>query len=511
MMHRWLGVTQICAACALVWTGCGDSGDDGADMSSGATTSGDTSGAGADAGVTSGGDAGMTSAGDTSDAGTTGGDDGGTTEVEPLGRCEYINPFSQGDECKQYTGAGWTEAAAAEDCADVLPGVSGALVMGERCGYDALLGTCRGGDPATDAYEILSEGSDDSLCGPAEVGCNLLGGGEFEPGNTCEGGGSTGDPTQGGVFTPPFQECVEPLAGEPAGDGPDGTVCTQQAISGATEPGRRFADYGRCDVVLTQRPYYPVPPEKPAAGEGDPRLEDEAYMGELAWVTSQIESTACVCCHSEQTAPNGPSNWYIDAGALWIDTMADSGVAMMAGLADSTSFGAFPPEENNGFDRETTGQPTTDIERMRAFFVNELARRGAPTDPADYEPFGGPLYDQLVFEPPRCDSQGVTDEGGVYWTGGEARYVYVLEVGAANPGVPPNLDLPEGTLWRLDVLPEGAPIARGFAYGEVPEGAVQRWPGEGKPAELEPGTDYYLYVMRDIGLPVTRCVFTYGE
>ena len=45
--------------------------------------------------------------------------------------------------------------------------------------------------------------------------------------------------------------CSEPLAGD-VGDGPDGQVCTNVAISGCTEPGKRFAEYGDCDVVRTR-------------------------------------------------------------------------------------------------------------------------------------------------------------------------------------------------------------------------------------------------------------------
>ena len=32
-------------------------------------------------------------------------------------KCEFKNSYSQEDECKQYVGAGWTEARVLEDCA----------------------------------------------------------------------------------------------------------------------------------------------------------------------------------------------------------------------------------------------------------------------------------------------------------------------------------------------------------------------------------------------------------
>ena len=62
----------------------------------------------------------------------------------------------------------------------------------------------------------------------------------------------------GGIFIQPRLVCSPPVAGDApaAGD----SVCTYTAISACTEPGRDFADYGRCDIVRTQRPYSAQPP-----------------------------------------------------------------------------------------------------------------------------------------------------------------------------------------------------------------------------------------------------------
>ena len=111
---------------------------------------------------------------------------------------------------------------------------------------------------------------------------------------------------------------------------------------------------------------------------------------------------------------------------------------------------------------------------MVAFFEGELARRGITRqDLADARPFGGPLYDQLIYEPAACpDSVSITEDGTLNWVGGRARYVYVLEEGSTSPVVPPNLDLPEGTLWRLDVAPESDPVASGLRYGDGAPGNV---------------------------------------
>lgn len=423
------------------------------------------------------------------------------------GRCEYTNPFSQGAECKEYSGATWTLEAATADCGQVLPGTAGTFVESERCTFPSVLGACAVGDPAADGYVLLSAGDDPSACEGTRFGCETFLGGTFNPSSLCGEGGGPTEPVADG-FIPPFETCREPLDGEPAGQS-DGLVCTQNAIQGCTEEGRAYEDYADCSVVRSQRPYYAVPvtPDTPS---DDARLTDPAFQREFAWVNEQIEATACVCCHSADAAPDGASIWDIRSQGIWIDTISDNGLAMLAGLADSRSFGAFEPEDNNGFSRDITGVPTTDPDRMRAFLIGELRRRGVDVERGEFAPFGGPLYDQLMFEPGRCeDGVGVGPDGMVRWNG-EARYVYVLEAGSQNPGVPPNLDLPDGTIWRIDASP-GAPRLGGeLAYGAVPEGAEQAFPEVGSAPALTPGGDYYLYVLYDVALPVTRCVFTYG-
>jgi hypothetical protein len=85
----------------------------------------------------------------------------------------------------------------------------------------------------------------------------------------------------------------------------------------------------------------------------------------------------------------------------------------------------------------------------------------------------------------------------------------VLEAEAASPTVPPNLDLPEGTLWRIDVPGEdGTPLEPGTVrYGELPYGVAQRTPEAGPPSALVSGRTYYLYVTADVVIPITRCLF----
>ena len=449
-----------------------------------------------------------TSDADTSDASGPSADAG----VAGVGRCVYVNPFSRGDECKAYTGAGWTAEAAAADCAAVLPRTAGTFEAGQACGFEAELGRCAVEAAGELGYAFVSAGEDASRCALARTGCETFSGGTFTADARCdapacaEPGPSTGTP-----FHPLTLDCRPALPGEPPGNGPDGQVCTPVIISGCTEAGRRFEDYGSCEAVLTQRPYSAF--ELPAtATPDDPRLADDAYVAELAWMRTQVEACACTCCHTGTASRDGASGWNTESGPLWIDTIPDSGLAMLAGLVDSVAFGAVDPSQNNGFDRLTTGMPTTDVPRLQRFLEAEFARRGfAPADAEQYPPFGGPLVAQADFEPQACpEGVGVDAEGHVRWSSGGARYVYVLSETAANPGVPPNRDVPEGTVWLLAVPHTEAPIGcTDLRFGETLAGAVRRVPAEGEPAPaLTAGQRYQLQVLADVGVPLTRCVFT---
>ncbi len=428
------------------------------------------------------------------------------------GSCSYTNLFSKGQECKSYTDAAWTAASAAQDCQNAMGG-PGTFVAGTGCAFAHLLGTCTVQKPGEPAYLILSEGSDTAQCANGKLGCETFAGGAFAPGNTCAG---TVDPGTGGgagygstPFIQPYNVCKDALPGEPAGQGPGGKVCTNVLISGCTEAGRHFEDYGSCADVLTQRPYWAAPP----AGKtdpADPRLKDAAFMADLAWSKAQIAASACVCCHTAKLAPKGASNWSIDGDGIWLDGVKDSGIAMMAGLADSTQLGAYPAKDNNGFDRTTLGIPTTDIPRMQQFLLAEWTRRGhTPAEGKQYAPFGGPLVSQSTFQPDPCAAgEGIAADGKVSWLGGDARYVYVLAKNAKNPGVPPNLDLPDGTVWQVNVPSSQPAVASGIAYGQVSGDMQQRVSSSGPALALVKGQTYYLYVLQDIGFPASRCLFT---
>jgi hypothetical protein len=430
--------------------------------------------------------------------------------AEPLASCQYINGFSGQDECKEYLGSAWTPEAIAENCSVPVPGSDPGFVLeGVGCEKNPIRGQCFVDAGTVESLTIVFPSLPGEDCDGLSVGC-FFAGGEWAPAAECGGV----DPVEGSfepqVFVPFEQVCVDPLPGDPLGRGPKGQVCTWEGISAATEPGRSYSDYASCEPVLTQRPYYAAP-TVPETAEDDPRYSDPDWQEEFAWATEQIDATACVCCHKEAASPEaGPSNWFIDSPGIWTDAFSNDGLAAMAGWIDSTAFGAFKAEDNNGFGRTHTAVPTTDTKRMALFFIGELERRGlSQQDFAEATPFGGPLYDQMIYEPSTCsDGLGVDADGRVHWAGGAARYVYVLEADSDSPGVPPNRDLPFGTVWKLDAASLDDNFDSGLRFGEVPEGGQQAWPESGLAAPvLESGSPYYLYVLMDVAAPLTRCLF----
>lgn len=426
-----------------------------------------------------------------------------------VGSCVYTNPFSGAEECKLYVGSTFDAATAAKDCEAYVLGAPGTFTEGGACDYEAYLGTCTVAADTEYEYVLVSPGEDSSACASSKMGCETFAQGTFNPGPTCDGvvnggGGATG----GSVFEQPYQTCRDPLAGEPAGQSAGGKVCTWTMISASTEEGRHYEDYASCEDVLTQRPYYaaPVAGTTPA---NDPRLSDSAFLAEVQWAREQVEASACVCCHSDRVAPKGPSQWFVEADGIWLDSISDNGLAMMAGLADSSAFGAYAPEDNNGFDRTVLGVPTKDNDRMRALLTAEWERRGYTlADAQSIPPFGGPLVSQRDYQPGACgDGEGQDALGKLVWSGGPARYLYILDAGSANPGVPPNLDIPSGTRWFADVPSAEAPFASGVAYGQL-AGKMRKRAPAAEPAALVSGQSYTLYVLADIAVPLARCVFT---
>ena len=432
-----------------------------------------------------------------------------------VGKCSYVNLFSQLSECKLYSGNVWTEADAEADC-QAGNGTSappfGTWSTDSECVVSPTLGSCPVVPPDGREYVVEIGGDDRRDCTATAHACTAFLRGTFVASDNCPGYSQppqspmSDDPAAATIFQWPTQTCVPALPGEPVG-ATNGEVCTWNLISGSTEEGRSYADYGSCEIVYTNRPYYPLGAwEEPPAQ--DPRYEDPVWLAESEWVASQVRSSACSCCHSD-AASLGSSRWSIDAGPGWVDTMSEEGLALFAGHTDSSTLGAFDPADNNGFDRVNSAMPTTDVPRMLAFFQSELDHRGVTDAYIQSLPdIGGPLILQRDFVPEACGvGEGMDIYGNLIWNGGDARYLYVLLPGSANPGLPPNLDLPDGTVWRADVLYDVAAFPSGVAHGVLPAGALQRYPESGAPAALVSGQQYYLYVLRDVVLPLARCLF----
>ena len=433
-------------------------------------------------------------------------------EARPaVGACYYVNPFSSNEECKLYSGAAWTPQSATDDCLEGPLGAPGELVEESACDLESALGSCLVTPDDGLDYVLSIGGEEVRQCSAGAMACTAFAGGVFEAGESCRGyetSPMSTDSAASTVFQWPTRTCKPALEGEPPGQ-TDGEVCTWNLISGSTEEGRRYVDYGDCSVVHTNRPYYPLPPWQ-VPPVSDPRLEDASWLREAKWVKSQVRSSACVCCHSEDAAPRGPSRWSVDAGPLWVDTMSDEAIVLFAGHTDSSVLGAFDPADNNGFNREESAMPTTDVDRMLGFFLGEIERRGiGEAYIRDLPDVGGPLLRQQAYTPEACEEgEGIDAEGRLIWKGGAARYLYVLEASAENPGLPPNMDMPDGVLWRADVLHSSSAFEPAVVYGQLPDGALQRFPERDAPQELIRGAQYYLHVLRDVAIPIARCLFT---
>lgn len=426
-----------------------------------------------------------------------------------IGSCAYTGPFSKLPECKDYVGA-WKVEDAAKDCADNR----GTFESGVLCSPSAFLGACLiATKPEQTRTYIATDNT--AKCASARSGCETFGGGYWDPAPIC-GGANEEIVVLEGAFREPQRKCFAPGPGEAPGHSDGGLICVWESIHGATEEGRSFRQDAVCDNSRSGRPYYPKDPDA-RFGEADPRRSDPTYLAEEAWVRSQINTASCVCCHST-AAPDGLASIFdIDREGSLANQLTDRGVAQGAGVVNSIPLGAFPAAVNNGFSKSDLVHPddsvflTTDRARMKAFWQRELDHRGLTAANFVGVPDGfGPLSAQLYYQPKPCEgSEGIAADGTITWGNGRARYVYVLPATSRSPTVYPNLDLPEGTLWRLEVPPEGSPLTSGSVrYGVVREGTRQHFPVAGAPATLESGKQYYLYVSADQMVPITRCLIT---
>ncbi|MEM9490309.1 MAG: hypothetical protein AAGC55_14280 [Myxococcota bacterium] len=322
-------------------------------------------------------------------------------------------------------------------------------------------------------------------------------------------------------FWPVEQECVpaSSVANLPESailsTDEDGTMqlCVWNSFNGTAPEGMRFNEVASCATPLTHGPSWFTQPTQLYTSD-DALLEDEAYVAELNWVQSQIESSGCGCCHASALGSGNTSGFDVSAPAVWTDTMSNARLAMAAGMfEDHLLFGLFPPEMNHGFDRQQTIFPSTDPARMKAFFTSEFERRNGNDDDLAH---GQDQFDRQfgrLFDPPRdCMSsiEGIED-GRILWDGQPVRQIYVQEEGSNSPGFPPNLDRPAGTVWALYVDPDSQPLEAGtVAIGEVPVGTRQMIPEDGTAPALVSGQTYRLYAAPDImRASALNCTFVY--
>jgi len=301
------------------------------------------------------------------------------------------------------------------------------------------------------------------------------------------------------------------------------TLCFWENAQGCMPAGVGYTEYTSCDIAMTTSArFFKFPGYK---FESDITLLDQPeYEQEADWARDQIRSCGCLCCHdAEQGAEQGFATAFdIGADGIWTDTMTDFGLLTAAGVIDTELLGGtFDPTTNHGFNRVKSIFPSDDEDRMTAFFLKEVERRGLSSEEIqaliDSVPnrFSG-LYVNYTEETEPCGpGYGIDDAGIIHWGGsGKARYVYIMEAEARNVGDPPGLDSPEGILWRMDTRSEAEPFESGTVmYGIPPEeGAFTRVPETGEAPDLIEGTTYKMFILKDFGpLRLANCSFIYGE
>jgi len=288
------------------------------------------------------------------------------------------------------------------------------------------------------------------------------------------------------------------------GENGEEQVCVWENTTGHAPEGMTFTDVADCSKVFTQAPSWFVEPSQVYASDSSV-LEDDEYAAESGWVADQIRGSGCACCHASSVGSGHTSGFDVDAPQVWTDSFEDYQLAMISGIFDEHRyFGILPSSENHGFSREETMFPTTDPQRMRAFFLSELERRNATQAEFDEaERVLQSFFSRLFEEPTECVAPwtGIED-GTIIWNSdGGVRQLYLLKEDAVTPGFPPTEDMPVGTVWALYVKPDASPIVSGqVGIGDTPEGTEQVVPVDGVSPELEEGATYRLFATPDFQL-----------
>ena len=282
------------------------------------------------------------------------------------------------------------------------------------------------------------------------------------------------------------------------------TVCVWNSPSAAAPEGINFSEIGSCDHVFTQAPSWFVHPERTYQTDVT-LLDDDAYRAELLWAQQEFRSSGCSCCHSSQAGSNYGTAFDSDAPEVWTDTISNARLFLLSGeIEGHREFGAYEPSENHGASSFDVMIPSSDPQRLRAFFLSEFERRGGTQDDKDHaQEQVTTFFGRKKVAPRDCIDpfEGLID-GKLTWNSERgARQIYVQELGSEAPGFPPNLDKPEGTVWAIRVPYTEDAIAPGtVTLGELPVGAVQLEPQDGSVPVFESGNQYRIYITPDVML-----------
>src|SRR4051812_28184826 len=106
---------------------------------------------------------------------------GPVLSTKVIGHCEYTGLNSKLPECKDYLGA-WKDADSSADCT----GMRGVYEGGTVCAPNEFLGVCLlGAKPEQNRTYITSTNT--AKCGGARTGCEVFGGGFWQPSALCGG------------------------------------------------------------------------------------------------------------------------------------------------------------------------------------------------------------------------------------------------------------------------------------------------------------------------------------
>ena len=297
------------------------------------------------------------------------------------------------------------------------------------------------------------------------------------------------------------------------GDGQE-WLCVQEMFNGNAPEGMKYNEVASCEAPFTQGPPWFTQPGRVYVSD-DALLEDTAFVAELDWVQSQVESSGCGCCHASTIGSGHTSGFDMGAPGVWTDSLTNAQLLMGAGrFEEHLLFGRFDPADNHGFDRSQTLFASTDPARMRAFFEAEFARRnGTDADVEAAQRQFDALFGNLSDVPAACVApyEGLLD-GRLTWNGDDTvRQIYIAAEDSPTPAFPPDLNIPAGTVWALYIDNDGAPVASGsLAIGDVPEKSRQIVPADGSPPALVDGQTYRLIATEDIMLSrPLDCTFVY--